>query len=198
MTVLATRPSFHRFGALLAVLAALAVPAAAWAADATSHPGFVDGAFLKQFAADDGEFVEVTLDRNILKMFSGPATAFEKSVGDVVSRLESLRALVIELRDDAGEEAVARVDEIRAGLERDGWQQVARVRDGDERVNVLFRTTDDVIHGITVLILDGNELVFTNIAGELRAEDLQNLTERFAVPGMEAIGTGEGDDADDE
>ena len=182
----------------LIALVAILLPGAAWAGDVTTHPGFVDGSFLKEFAADDGELVEVTLDRNVLQMFSGPAMAIEKSVGDVVSRLESLRALIVELRDDARIDAVDHMERVRARLEQSGWQQIARVRDGEEHVNVLFKMSDDVIHGITVLVLDGNELVFTNIAGELRTEDIQALTERFQVPGMSALGHGEDGDEDDD
>lgn len=185
---------------LAASVLVLFVAHAALAAGPSHHPGFVDGSFLKEFASDDGEFVEVTLDGNVLKMFAGPASSIEQSVGDIVSRLESIRALVLELRDDVADDAVDRVEEIRDRLERDGWQQIARVRDGESRVNVMFKMSENVIHGITVLVLDGKDLVFTNIAGDLREEDLKNLTERFSVPGMYAIGApgGHGHEDDDD
>jgi hypothetical protein len=180
---------------LLLVAAVLALaPAGALAAEPSleSHPGYVDASFLAQYADESGEFVEVTLDEPLLKLFSGPAASYDEDVGRLAGNMKSVRALVITLRDGTQDEVFDRMAEIRADLEGRGWQKIAEVREQSERVNVLMKTTEEAILGITVLVLDGKQLVFANIAGEMTMEDLERLAAKHAVPGLEQLKKGEG------
>ncbi|MDH3284727.1 MAG: DUF4252 domain-containing protein [Acidobacteriota bacterium] len=155
--------------------------------DIRSHPGFIDGSFLAEYADKDGEFVEVTLDAPLLETLSAPAAAYDEDVAVLASKLKSVRALVINLRDGVAEEVRGHLADIRRTLERDGWQKIVEVRDGDENVNVLLKSGDDVIHGITVLVTDGNEMVFANVAGDLHMDEIQRVMSKWKIPGLEEI-----------
>ena len=169
-----------------AALLAAALPAAA-DDDYRSHPGFVDGSFLAEYADENGEFVEVTLDAPLLEMLSGPTAAYDEDVARLASKLKSVRALVINLRDGVQEEVRRHLGDIRARLERDGWKKIAEVRDGDENVNVLILAGDDVIHGVTVLVTDGSELVFANVAGDIHMDEIQSVMSKWQMPGLEEL-----------
>jgi len=49
-----------------------------------------------------------------------------------------------------------------------GWEPVVRIRDGNERIQVLCRIEGDRIRAMLVLVVDGDELVVVRLKGNLQ------------------------------
>ena len=54
-----------------------------------------------------------------------------------------------------------------ADLEFAGWEPIVRIRDGDERIQILCRTEGERIRAMLVVVLDGDELVVVRLKGNL-------------------------------
>jgi hypothetical protein len=54
-----------------------------------------------------------------------------------------------------------------ADLDFPGWEPIARIRDGDERIQVLCKIEGERIRAMMVLVLDGDELVVVRLKGNL-------------------------------
>ena len=81
------------------------------------------------------------------------------------------------MRDELKDEILDDVRGLQTRLASDGWQSVARVRDGEDNVFVMLKTDGDVLVGVTVLVSSGSELVFTNVAGRIDMDQLARLAE---------------------
>jgi hypothetical protein len=49
----------------------------------------------------------------------------------------------------------------------EGWETLVRVRDGNERVQVLYQPEGDKIHALLVLVLDDEEFVVVRVRGKI-------------------------------
>jgi len=180
--------SFRSIGSSVGTSAALfalafAIPAAALA----GSPGYVDGSFVSDYAREDGTFVEVHLDEQLIELLAGPASTYDEAAGEIAAGLESVRAMVVELREGAGEEVLDEVRGLQARLVSDGWQNVARVRDGSDHVFVMLKSEGQDLVGVTVLVVNESELVFTNVAGRIDLDQLARLAESYEIPGLDAL-----------
>ena len=68
-------------------------------------------------------------------------------------------------------------------LERD-WENTVRFRDGSESVAVCVRRQESTIHGIFVMVSDGDELVLANVVCELTPDRIRQLTNRATKIGL--------------
>ena len=94
--------------------------------------------------------------------------------------LEGVRLRVYESVDDA--DAVnAFVDDAAGRLEREGWQRVVYVQEGGEKVRVYARTEGQQVNGLTLMVFDGMEAVFMNVAGRLDPEQLGRIAGAMGV-----------------
>jgi len=84
--------------------------------------------------------------------------------------LDGVRIRIYEVDGDAGRVA-ARMARMSRDLQADGWEPVLLVRQQDEQAHMLLRIVDGRIHGMTVLVLDGEaEAVVVNLMGDIRPE----------------------------
>lgn len=174
----------------MVALACAAVIAAAGSAAAGGSaldrlPGYVDGAGFVELAGDDGVTVEVNLNGALLRAI----TRVDEDLARLAGGLESIHAVVLDL--EAGRDPAAvrrRVDELERSLRRDGWERLATVRERGGRVHVLVLSEGERIRGLTVLALDGGELVFANIAGEIDLAAIAELGREMDLPGLDALG----------
>jgi hypothetical protein len=98
-----------------------------------------------------------------------------------VSKVEVGVYNVVDAREPAGPDLAA--------MELEGWVTIARVRDGDERVQVMCRPDGDRLRALLVLVLDGDELVVVRLKGRL---------EKFLPAALQKTGWADiGDDLND-
>ncbi len=67
----------------------------------------------------------------------------------------------------------------------DRWQRIVRVQEDDSTTHILIKHSNEAILGLAILAVDGDELVFVNVMGELTPAMIQALSP--AIPGEPAL-----------
>jgi hypothetical protein len=166
---------------LAAAFAALALAGAARAAD--TEPGFVD--IGKLMPSAQGKFVEVNLSQGMLKFVARMAAREEPETADLLANLKHIRINVVGL--DAANRAgtIEKIENIRRSLEAQGWVQMVTVREKENGDNVDIHVKqhgDDSIDGLVVTVIDHNgQAVFVNIVGNINAEQLAKVADKFDI-----------------
>jgi hypothetical protein len=156
--------------ALAAILCAAATPTllARQVAD-DAHAGFVDVDWSKAVGGKEPS-VQVRLERPLLRMM---ASATKQVDPDVVALVDQLTFVRVNVYEDiqGGETPIAQtVDAEVKSLAGKGWSPVAKVRQDDDRVDVLMKADGDKIVGFAVFVAGESELVFVNVAGDMDPE----------------------------
>ncbi len=157
--------------------------------DRERSPGYVDGSVFLEFAGEDDELIEVSLNGPLLKVLGKAFTQQDPDLAKLVGQLDSISAVVIE---SDGKMDMRRASELikklTRRLEDRGWERLARIREKDSRIIVMALHDGEVIQGLTVLVVEGDgELVFANIAGRIDLAQIGKLGAGFGFPGLDAI-----------
>lgn len=87
------------------------------------------------------------------------------------------------------EEGAIQPDELMANFDgqlRDGnWENVVRVRDGDDNVRVSLLRNDGAVRGAFVVVADGSDVVLANVVADISPENVKKLTSAAAQIGLE-------------
>jgi hypothetical protein len=91
---------------------------------------------------------------------------------ETAALLRGLKGMRIRIYEVQGDEqrVFDRIDESRRRLEKDGWDKLVTVNDGDQNVLVMIKTNNAKISGMTVLTADRDEAVFVNMIGDIQPE----------------------------
>ena len=82
------------------------------------------------FDAEVGEqFVEVDINKSLLKLAAVFAKHEDPEIANLISNLERVRVNVIGLNDDNRAEATDHIESIRSDLDQAGWARVVSVRE---------------------------------------------------------------------
>ena len=146
--------------------------------------------------------VEVNLDGPLLALVS---ESMRDEDGDFAQLLAGLRSIHVEIYDlDEGSAASVgrRIRALSDGLAKKGWQSVVRVRDDEEQVHILVRTSGDAVAGLTALFAEpGKSVGFINIVGNFDPARLGRLARQLDLGPLSALGRtggGSGDEASDD
>jgi hypothetical protein len=119
---------------------------------------------------------------------------------ETAALLRGLKGMRIRIYEVQGDEqrVFDRIDESRRRLERDGWDKLVTVNDGDENVLVMIKTNNTKISGMTVLTADRDEAVFVNMIGDIQPEffnEIMNSVDADVdVPDIEIVESPHSDD----
>jgi len=178
------------------VLLALVLSAGISAQAATGGPGYYPIEELNLFTEGNLE-VDINLSGSAIKMAVGVTSESEPELSELMSSIEGIRVQVGSLRDKDPETVRMEIDRVVRDLEGSGWHRMVRVAEDDERVLVYSMELDDMIEGLTVLVVEGtSEAVLVNIVGRMDPEMLGRLmaqADHFAGLGLDL-----GGDVDDE
>ena len=152
-------------------------------------PGYVDGSIFLEFAGEDDELIEISLEGPLLKVLGKAFTQQDPDLARLVGQLDSINAVVIESGGDKDmSRAFDLIKKLTRGLEERGWERLARIREKDSRIIDMALHDGAVIQGLTVLVVEGDgELVFANIAGRIDLAQIGKLGANFGFPGLDAI-----------
>lgn len=168
---------------------AAAAFAGAIALHASDEPGYVD---IGQLApAAGGQFVEVNLSPALLKFAARIAKHHEPDAAEIVGDIKRVRVNVVELDDTNRAETIAKIDEVRAKLEKQGWTRMVTVRERNDGDNVAVFAkirSEDVIDGLVVTVIDRKgEAVFVNIVGNISADKIGALAEKYDIEPLRKV-----------
>ena len=159
--------------------------------DPRRHPGYVDFDVLgiQGILGDVEAVVEVSVPPPLLKMVAAAVEPEDPQLAKLLSNLALVRVQVFE---QIGSDQAKKLQKVTAVasknlLER-GWMNVVRVREGEDRVDILLKLEDDSIVGLVVFVIspDG-EAVLVNIVGELDPALLGKLAAQFNVPAVSQL-----------
>jgi len=160
---------------------ALALTGAARAAD--TEPGFVDIGQLVPSA--QGRFVEVNLSPGMLKFAARIAAHEEPETADLLANLKRIRINVVGLDEANRAGNLEKIESVRRSLEAQGWTQMVAVRERDNGDNVDIHVKqhgEDAIDGLVITVIDHKgEAVFVNIVGNISADQLAKVAEKFDI-----------------
>ena len=152
-------------------------------------PGYVDIGQLMPSAK--GQFVEVNLSPALLKFVAKIAAHQEPETAELIAGLKSIRVNVVGLDDSNRSDTLAKMDAVRRKLEAQGWTKMVTVREKDDGDNVdihVKQRGEDNIDGLVVTVIDHKgEAVFVNIVGNINADQIAKIAEKFDIEPLRKI-----------
>lgn len=144
---------------------------------------------IERLSAKAKETVEVTMDGPMLRWaskFLSSEDPEEARTAKLVSNLKSIYVRSYEFDHDAGY-THADVEELRAQMQRPGWNRIVGVRSetNGENVDVFIKLENDKMAGIVVIAAETRELTFVHIEGPIEIDQLADLGGEFGVPKLD-------------
>ncbi len=137
-----------------------------------------------------GEFVEVQIRSNLISMVAKLAEKQEPQVAEMLRNLQMVRVNVIGLDDQNRSEVIQRIKEVRAKLDKEGWERIVTAQKKDEDVGVFLKTRgSEAVEGVVVTVLSGTrEAVLVNVIGNIKPEQVAELGEHFDIDPLKRVG----------
>lgn len=142
----------------------------------TQSRGYVDLDQLSGFSEDD-VVVDVKLGGWILGLAREAARESGDAEAEILQRVESVRVKILSDTHNRDQFA-ASGERLTQDLLSRGWEEVATIREDNDRVYVMVLGSEEAIDGITILLWgDSDEAVLVNVAGRFTARDVAALLE---------------------
>ena len=193
-----TRYLIHGFLALLFLTAAVARPVIAQEAltpeELRKQPGYVEFGDVWRWSDGDEE-VEIDLTQPLLGVVGAFIGDDDPQLSELIMDLHLVRVNSFSFRKSNDEKVRGLIDELSSGLDEDGWDNIIKVRERGERVNVFVKLAGDkrtregtFLSGLTVLVYERGQATFVNVVGNFRLEDIARVGRHFDIPGSDEWG----------
>jgi hypothetical protein len=127
----------------------------------------------------------------MLKFAARIAAKQEPEAAELIRNLKSIRVNVVGLDDTNRAATIDKIEGIRRKLESDGWARMVTVRDRDAGDNVDIHVKprgEEAIDGLVVTVIDKKgEAVFVNIVGNIQADQLAQVAEKFDLEPLRRV-----------
>ena len=138
-----------------------------------------------------GQFVEVNLSSAMLKFAARIASRHEPEAAEMIRNLKSIRVNVVGLDDSNRAATVEQIESVRRKLESQGWTKLVTVREKNDGDNVdvhIKQHGEEAIDGLVVTVIDRKgEAVFVNIVGNINADQIAQLAEKFDIEPLRKV-----------
>ena len=175
------------FGSLLCILLVMGLARTAGAQDVSDHPGYIDfDALDKTFEA--APTLEVNLRGVLMEMAAAAAGESEPEISTLLEKIVAVQVRGFDAADEPLEAYLAYSRDLAGHLEARGWQTAVRVREDDERVDIMLNERAGGIAGLLVMLAgDEDERLFINIVGDIRPEQLATVGEAFDIDPLRSL-----------
>lgn len=189
---------FPALSLVLALVALAPLARTAAAADPRSLPGFVDLDWV-QIPAGATEIQDVTLDPVLAGLAARDDGASGEALNKALAMVKSVRLKSFSLDGGKDEGAVmADVKKLQERLEKDRWQRLVYVKDGDETLTISTLYKDGLMVGLLLLSYEpGDSATFVNVCGDLDLATLMQLAGQMHGEQLEGFIKGLDDHGDD-
>ena len=189
-----TRFILHGFLALAFLGGSFAMPAAAQDEALTpeelrAEPGYVDFGDVWKFSDGDEE-IEIDLTQPLLGVVGAFVSDEDPELADLIMDLHLVRVNSFSFRKSQDEDVRGLIDGKAEELRDGGWENIIKVRERGERVNVFVKMDGDgrtragtFLSGLTVLVYERGQATFVNVVGRFRLEDIARVGRHFDIPG---------------
>jgi hypothetical protein len=120
--------------------------------------------------------VRLDLNRAVLGFAIQAARAADPAAADLLANIDGIQVRVYNAIEDA-DDLVRYLDDATNRLQRDDWQQIVHVQD-DGDVRIFMHGTEQLVTGLTAMIVGDEEAVFVSIAGTITPEQVAQLLAR--------------------
>jgi hypothetical protein len=136
------------------------------------------------------EFVEIQVKSNLLIFAAQLVEKEQPDAAKLLRSVELVRVNVIGLTDENREEMQKRILQIRQDLEGRGWERNVNVQGKDgEDVGVYTQTGGgETLAGVAITVIDAKNVVFVNVVGDIRPEQIAALGESLNLKPLKEIG----------
>jgi hypothetical protein len=183
------------FLALTFLLAAVATPVVAQEAltpeELRKEPGYVEFGDVWKWSDGDEE-IEIELTQPLLGVVGAFIGDEDPELSNLIMDLHLVRVNSFSFRKSSDEDVRDMIDGLSGGLNKDGWENIIKVRERGERVNVFVKLDGDkrtregtFLSGLTVLVYERGQATFVNVVGRFRLEDIARVGRHFDIPGSD-------------
>ncbi len=138
-----------------------------------------------------GKFVEINLSPALLKFAARIAARQEPETAELIRNLKSIRVNVVGLDDSNRAATTEQIEGVRRKLETQGWTKMVTVReqDGGDNVDIHVKQHgEESIDGLVITVIDRKgEAVFVNIVGNINADQLAQIADKFDIEPLRKI-----------
>lgn len=164
--------------AVAALTALLAFPVMAQEDALKDYPGYVDFGELGDIFGEPT--VQIAVGSSLLGLVGALSAQEDPEAADLFKRLNGVRVSVFE-NTEVSEEGIAFVKDASSKLSSMGWESVVTVNSADEQVRIFMKINEDMVQGITVMVVEATEAVFVNVIGDLNPAELEKVMDNFDV-----------------
>ena len=176
-------------------MAAVATPVVAQEAltpeELRKEPGYVEFGDVWKWSDGDEE-VEIELTQPLLGVVGAFIGDEDPELSELIMDLHLVRVNSFSFRKSSDEDVRDMIDGLSGGLNKDGWENIIKVRERGERVNVFVKLDGDkrtregtFLSGLTVLVYERGQATFVNVVGRFRLEDIARVGRHFDIPGSD-------------
>ena len=185
----------HTILALTFLAGAIVTPATAQEAltpeELRAEPGYVEFGDVWKFSDGDEE-VEIDLTQPLLGVVGAFVSDEDPELANLIMDLHLVRVNSFSFRKSQDEDVRGLIDDKTEELRGGGWENIIKVRERGERVNVFVKMEGDgrtregtFLSGLTVLVYERGQATFVNVVGRFRLEDIARVGRHFDIPGSQ-------------
>lgn len=138
-----------------------------------SNPGFVSFDYPAQLGLKRD--TTLSLGSSVLRI-AARHLVDEPEIATLAAALDGLQVGVYRVAGNSNLELVNdRVEATAQALSNADWERVVRISEDGQNVHVLVKQDERAILGVTVLVVDPEELVFVNVMGELDSDVIADI-----------------------
>ena len=164
--------------AVAALTALLAFPVMAQEDALKDYPGYVDFGELGDIFGEPT--VQIAVGSSLLSLVGALSAQEDPEAADQFKRLNGVRVNVFE-NTEITQEGIEFVKDASSKLSSMGWESVVTVNSADEQVRIFMKINEDMVEGITVMVVEATEAVFVNVIGNLTPAELEKVMDNFDV-----------------
>ena len=150
--------------------------------------GYVDFGDIWRFSDGDEE-VEIHLTQPLLGVVGSFLKSEDPELAKLILDLHLVKVNQFTFTRDDEDAVRTMIDDAAERLRGDAWDNIVKVRERDERVNVFVKLegggedpTDTFLSGLAILVIDHSEAAFVNVVGRFRLEDIARVGRQFDIP----------------
>ena len=166
------------YGMTVVLTAMLALPAMAQEDALKAFPGYVDFGDLGDIFGEPT--VQISVGASLLSLVGSLSASEDPEAAEMFKRLNGVRVNVYE-NTEIPAAGLDLVRDVSSQLSGSGWESVVTVNSEDEQVRIFMKIDDDVVQGITVMVVEATEAVFVNVIGDINPAELEKVMDNFDV-----------------
>jgi len=122
--------------------------------------------------------IEVNLGTALIGMVSAISGQSDPELAGMLNKLESISVIIYAFKAQPADYALKSMKDMSASLRKRSWEAVASVNEGDKKMRVLTKSSNDTVSNLVLMGADlaTSEAAFINVVGEINPADLAKLT----------------------